>query len=104
ALLDEPLADPLDGGDGDLDRLGDPMIGPGGAALGGIGLEQDAGVGQLLGGSLASGNEVVEGLPLVGGQSDDVSLQVRSPRAVIAPGEPIPMQSSSRQWRTTRLC
>ena len=52
ALLDEPLADPLDGGGADLQGLGDLPVGPGGAAVGGVGLEQDAGMGQLAGGGL----------------------------------------------------
>ena len=52
-LLDEALANPLDGPQVDLDRFRDPVIGPGRPVGGGIGLEQDAGVGQLLGSGLA---------------------------------------------------
>jgi len=66
-LLDEPPADPLDGGHADLDRLGDPVVGPGRAAGGSVGLEQDAGVAQLLSGRLAGGDQGGELLPLVGG-------------------------------------
>lgn len=103
AVLDEPLADPLDRGGAHLDGLGDLTVGQGGSALGGIGLEEDAGVGQLLGGGLAGGDEVGEGLTFLGGQRDDVLLQVGSPGAVIAKGGRISPQSSSRQWRTNRL-
>lgn len=39
ALLDETLVDALDGGSADLDGLGNLGIGPGGAALGAVGLE-----------------------------------------------------------------
>jgi hypothetical protein len=74
ALLDEPPADPLAGGDADLDRLGDPAIGPGGSAGGGIGLEEDAGVGQPLGGGLAGGDEGEQVLAFLVGEGDSVLL------------------------------
>ena len=45
---------------------------------------------QLLGGGLAGGDEVAEDLAFLGGQRDDVLLQVVAPDVVIAPGEPIP--------------
>jgi hypothetical protein len=97
------LADTLDGGVAVLQGLGDAAIGPGGAALGGIGLEEDAGMGRLHGCGLAGGDQVLESLTLFGGQRDDVLLQVVSPVAIIAPRELIPTKSSSHQWRTTRL-
>jgi hypothetical protein len=59
ALLDEPLADPLDRGDVDLDGVCDAGVGPAGAAGGGVGLEQDAGVGLRPGGRLAGGDHAV---------------------------------------------
>ncbi len=57
-----PWRDGTGVGDADLQGVSDPPIGPGGADVGGVGLEQDAGVGQLLGGGLAGGDEVVQGL------------------------------------------
>src|SRR5512135_3222902 len=74
ALLDEPLADPLDGSDADVEGLGDPVVVPSGSFGGGIGLEQDAGVGELLGGRFASGDEVVQVPAFLGGQGDGVFL------------------------------
>jgi parallel beta-helix repeat protein len=65
--------------------------------------KQDAGEDQLLGGGLPGGDEVVQGLAFVGGQGGHGLLQVVSPDAIIAPGEPIPPQTSTHQWRTTRM-
>jgi hypothetical protein len=70
-------------------------IGPGRAAFGGVGLEEDAGVGQPLGSGLTGGDEVVEGLTFVGRQRHDVLLQVGAPGGVIAPGEPMRPHPSS---------
>jgi hypothetical protein len=39
-------------------------------AFGGIGLEQDAGVGQLASGGLPGGDQVLERLPFFGGEGD----------------------------------
>jgi hypothetical protein len=64
------------------------VIGPGGAAVGGVGLEQDAGVGQLAGGGLTGGDQVVELLNFVGFERDLVSLHDGPPGAVSASGEP----------------
>ncbi len=88
ALLDEPLTDPLDGGGADFQGLGDPVIGPGGAAVGGVGLEQDAGMGQLAGGGLPGGDQVVEVLAFVGVKRDLISLHGCPPGAISASGEP----------------
>ena len=74
ALLDEALADPLDGGDAHLGGLGDAGVRPGGAARRGVGLEQDAGVGQLLGRGLAGRDQLVQLLALLGGQCHLVLL------------------------------
>ena len=73
-LFDEPLADPLDGGDADLQRLGDLLVDPAGSALGLVGLQQDPGVGQLLGGDLTGGNQPGQLLTLIDGQGDAVLL------------------------------
>src|SRR5262249_56072818 len=90
-----PLADPLDGGRADLQGFSDRPVGPGGAALGGVGLEQDAGVGQLPGGGPAGGDQVVQGLAFLGVERDLVSLHGGPPVAVSAPGEPIWPQSAN---------
>jgi hypothetical protein len=74
AVFDEPLADPLDRGDVDLDGLGDTGVGPSRAIGGGIGLEQDAGTGQLLGGRLAGGDQALQGVTPLGGQREGVLL------------------------------
>ncbi len=70
SLLDEASADPLDHRDMDFQGVGDPPVGPVQAVVGGVGLEQDAGVGQLASGALAGGDEVVERLAFVGGEGD----------------------------------
>ena len=57
ALLDEALADALDGADIDVEGQGDVGVAPGGSTVGGVGLQQDAGVGDPLGGGLAGGAE-----------------------------------------------
>ena len=51
-LLDEMLPHPGDGGEADVEGLGDALVGPGGTAVGLVGLEQDAGMGQFAGRSL----------------------------------------------------
>src|SRR5213082_1920675 len=73
-LLDEPLPHPGDGGGADVEGLSDALVGPGGAAVGLVGLEQDAGMGQLAGGRLAGGDQVVQGLAFLGGQRHKVFL------------------------------
>ena len=77
-MLDEALADPLDGGDADLQRLGDAVIGPGGAAVGLVGLEEDAGVGQRLGGRLAGGDHGLQLLAFLVGERHTVLLHGES--------------------------
>ena len=73
-LLDEMLPHPGDGGEADVEGLGDALVGPGGTAVGLVGLEQDAGMGQFAGRSLAAGSQVVEGLAFLGGQRHKVFL------------------------------
>jgi hypothetical protein len=87
ALLDEPLADPSDGIGADLEGLGDPDIGPGRAALGGVRLEQDAGVGQFLGGGLAVGDQALQELTFLGAERNPVLRHNYPPEATIASGE-----------------
>jgi hypothetical protein len=58
AVLDEALADPLDGGRANFDGVGDALVGPARAAGGGIGLEQDTGMGEFASGGLAGGDQV----------------------------------------------
>jgi hypothetical protein len=65
------------------------VIGPGGTAVGGIGLEQDAGMGQLAGGGLPGGDQVVEVLAFVGVKRDLISLHGCPPGAISASGEPM---------------
>src|SRR6266545_610604 len=84
ALLDEALADALDGSDADLDRLADALVGPGRPAVGGVGLEQDAGAGALL-----------------GGQRNLVPLHGVPPETVTASGEPTRMHQASQKWPAT---
>src|SRR5262249_6082327 len=59
ALLDEALADAGDGGEANVEGLGDALVSPGRAAVGLVGLEQDAGMGQPLGRGLAGGGQVI---------------------------------------------
>ncbi len=73
-LLDKALANPLHGGQVDLDGLGDAVVGPGWPVGSGIGLEQDACVGQFQGRRLAGGDEVVERLAFGSGERDLVLL------------------------------
>ena len=74
ALLHEALADADDGGGADVQGVGDPLVGPGGAAVGGVGLEQDAGVGELPGSGLAGGDQLGQLLALLGGQRNLILL------------------------------
>src|SRR5262249_52405699 len=90
-----------DGGGAELDRLGDPVVGPARSVGGGVGLEQDAGMGQLLGGRLAGGDQLLKGLAFLGGQGDSVLLHGDPPEAGVAPGEPIRSQLTTQPWRTT---
>ena len=73
-VFDEPLADPLDGGGTNVEGLGDLFVIPSGSLGGGIGLEQDAGMGQLLSGGLAGGDEFEQTLTFLGGLGHDVLL------------------------------
>jgi hypothetical protein len=70
ALLDEPFPDPLDRADVDLDRLGNAGVRPSRAVGGGIGLEQDTGVGQFQGRSLVGGDQVLQGVTFIRGERD----------------------------------
>ena len=49
------------------------MIGPGGAAVGGVGLEQETGMGRLAGGGLPGADQVVRVLAFVGVERDLIS-------------------------------
>src|SRR5512147_2338442 len=88
ALLDEALAHSLDGGHANLQGVGDLVVRPGGASLGGVGLEQDTGMGQLPGGGLTGGDQVVQVLAFLGVERDLVSLHGGPPEVVSASGEP----------------
>jgi hypothetical protein len=61
ALLDEALADALDGAAAAAEGLGDVGVLPGGAACGLVGQQQDAGAGEGAGGALAGGEELGPG-------------------------------------------
>src|SRR5262249_26486289 len=100
ALLDEALADALDGGAADLDRLGDPLVGPGRAAGGGGRLEQGAGGGKLAGGALAGRDQVGQLLAVLVSERNLVLLDGVPPGAT-TPGEPLQLHSASQKWRTT---
>ena len=67
ALLHELLADAGDGGGAGLQRLCDPVVGPGVGI--GVGLEQDAGAGDQRGLALAGGGQALQLLALLGGQT-----------------------------------
>ena len=54
----------------------------------GVGLEQDAGMGQLAGGGLPGGDQVVEVLAFLGFERDLISLHGGPPGAGSATGEP----------------
>src|SRR5262249_42471872 len=102
ALLDEALADPLDGAGGDLDSFGDVGVVPGRTAGGGVGLEQDAGVGEQSGGGLALGKQGGQLVPFGGGQGDPVLLRrhgklLSGCRVRIC----LPASSSNPLWRST---
>jgi hypothetical protein len=73
-LLDQALAHAGDSGQANVQGLGDLRIGPSGAAGGRIGLEQDAGMGKLLSGCFASGDQVVQELALFVGQGHNILL------------------------------
>jgi hypothetical protein len=72
--LDEPPADPADGPHPGVEGLGDPGVVPGRAAVGLVGLHQDAGPGQDEGRRLPPAEQGIELGPLVGGQGDQVFL------------------------------
>jgi hypothetical protein len=73
-VLDEALPHLLDRGAVDLDGFGNAGVSPSRPLGGGIGFEQDAGVGQFLGSGLAGGDQIVQGLPFVGSQRNLVLL------------------------------
>jgi hypothetical protein len=74
ALFDEALAEAFHGGDADLHRLGDALIGPGRSPGAGVGLEEGAGVGEFPGGGIAGGDELGQLLALRSCQRDLVLL------------------------------
>ncbi len=74
SLFDEPLANPLDGGDIDLDGFSDAFVGPARSIGCSIGLEEDAGVSQFQGCRLTGGDQIVQRLAFGGGERDLVLL------------------------------
>jgi len=56
-LLNEALANPLDGGDADFHGFRDLLVNPSRSTFGLIGLEQDAGVNEFLGRRFAGGDQ-----------------------------------------------
>jgi hypothetical protein len=94
AFFDEALADPLHRGHADVHRLDDALVGPGGATGGGIGLQQNAGVGQLPGSCLARSDQVLELLAFLLGQRNFVPLHHLSPGVSLPPGELIQLHPS----------
>jgi hypothetical protein len=74
AVLDKALAESLPGRDAELQGLGNALVGPRGAAVGGIGLEPNAGVGQLPGSGLSGRAQVLQLLAFLGGPGNFVSL------------------------------
>jgi hypothetical protein len=84
-LLDEPLPHPLDGTDAHLQRRGDLLVDTRRPALGRVGLEQDTGVGQLAGVSLAARDQPAEVVALLRRQRDLVPLRHRHRPAGINP-------------------
>jgi len=99
-LLDEPLPHPGDGGEADVEGLGDALVGPGGATLGLVGFDQDAAMGQFLGRGLASSGQLVQEVALLGGQCHKVFLH-RGFLPKEPPVHPMPPHCSSQMWRTT---
>jgi len=95
------LPDPPDGVGAGVEGLGDAVVRPGGATLGGVGLEQDAGMGQLLGGRLASGDQILQLLAFLYGQRNLVLLHGVPPEAATASEEPTQEQAASQKWRPT---
>ena len=69
ALGGELLADALDGHAGDVEGVGDAVVGPR-VGAGRVGLQKDAGAGGHGGGALAGVGEALEGLAVGGGQGD----------------------------------
>lgn len=80
ALLDETLADPADGSATDVQGVGNAVVKPGWAAWSGIGLEENAGVDQLLGSGFACGDQVEQGLAFFVGQGHEILLHEGSSR------------------------
>lgn len=74
ALFNEALADALDGAQAAAEGLNNPGVLPGRAAVGLVGLEEDAGTGQRAGGAFPGGDELAQLLALFGGQGDEVFL------------------------------
>src|SRR5262245_9007984 len=74
AAFDEVAADPVDGDRPDIQREADLLIGPSRPRVAAIGLQEDAGPGQLARRRLAFGDEGLQVLALLGGQADDESL------------------------------
>jgi hypothetical protein len=72
--FDKALTDALDGAYAAVQRLGDAGVLPGGAAVGLVGLKQDADAGQRQGRALAGGQQAGQVFTLIGGQRDEVLL------------------------------
>jgi hypothetical protein len=115
AQFDESLTDPFDGVGADLQGVGDLPVRPGGSAVGGVGLEQDAGMGQLAGGGLTGGDQVVEVLAFLGFPSRTLICSVRlsgsaqpsGRHGVVWKGEggrPPPIQRNTRAKRVGMTC
>src|SRR6266540_2256567 len=73
-LLSTLLAQPGDGRLAGLQRLDDRGVRPPGPVGSPVGLQQDAGVGQLAGGRRARGNQAVQRLAFLRAQFDDILL------------------------------
>jgi hypothetical protein len=73
-VLDEALADALDGRQADVQRPGDGLIGPGRPIGALVGLQQDPGAREFSGGRSACRNPMAERRPVALGQGDHVLL------------------------------
>ena len=98
--LDEPLADPRDRVRVYLDGLGDRVVGPGRSAVGGVGLEEYAGVDELLGGRRAGRDRRPEVKAFVRGQSH-FELRHGILRELLHKNAS-PHQAQDKKWRPSR--
>jgi hypothetical protein len=79
ALLDEPPAQTLHGGEADVEGLDDPLVRPARPSLGLVRLEQDLGVLELAHVRLAAREQPPQPLALLAGQRHPVPLHRPSP-------------------------